>query len=142
MKYLVLLLFLPVLAFGQANDNLIILAYDSTYSATTDTTSWIQISPWANYHLVVTAACDTANFAILMDYYPFRAGATYYQTYTVADSTAYAGSAAGRLMFKSYDLTGDIVGGAYVRLRVTKMTTGGNIAGGTESYRAYLLRRD
>ena len=140
-RLLFVLLVLPVLAFSQTpNDQIIYLAVDSAYTTTPDTTSWIQISPWADYHLVVTAGCDTANFSVLMDYRPFRATVLQFQTYTVSDSVAYSG-AAGMLMSKAYDLTGDILGAAYVRLRVQKMTTGGNTAGGAETYRAYLLRR-
>ena len=141
-RLLFVLLVLPVLAFGQTpNDNIIYLAMDSVYTTTPDTTSWIQISPHVSYYLCLTAACDTANFAVAMDYRPLRGTSAYFQTYTVADSTDYKGAAAGRLMFKSYDLDGDIVGAVYVRLRVTKKTTGGNVTGGTESYRAYLIRR-
>lgn len=141
-RLLLVLLVLAAPVFAQSpNDNVIYLAMDSAYTTTPDTTSWVQVSPHVDYHLCLTAACDTANFSVVMDYRPLRGAATYFASYTVSDSTNYGGSAAGRLMFKSYDLTGDIVGAVYVRLRVTKMTTGGNVTGGAETYRAYLIRR-
>ena len=140
-KLIFLLLLVPALGMAQVAAPAIWLAVDSSY-ASSDTTAWVEISPYYPYTLAIFAACDTVNVAIYMDYRPHTGSTTTYATYNVeADSTNYA--TAGVKWVKGVilrSITADnIPGGSRVRLRVLVKTT--KVDSGTKTYSAVLLRR-